>query len=69
MPGNNPTDSFLVANAFLIHTTRIAAETGSLLGDINKAMQYTTDAARLTTLFLHEYATPSGRLACDTATT
>ncbi|KAL3439945.1 alpha-L-rhamnosidase [Aspergillus insuetus] len=69
MPGNSPTDSFLVANAFIIHTTRIAAQIGSLLGHTVKATQYTTDAARLTALFLHEYVTPSGRLACDTATT
>lgn len=69
MPGNSPTDSFLVANAFLIHTTRVAAKIGTLIGHTEKATQYATDAARLTTLFLDEYVTPSGRLACDTQTT
>ncbi|KAL2836939.1 bacterial alpha-L-rhamnosidase-domain-containing protein [Aspergillus pseudoustus] len=69
MPGNSPTDSFLVANAYLIHTTRLAARIGSLLGHKAKSEQYTADAARLTSLFLREYVTPSGRLACDTQTT
>ncbi|KAL3459560.1 bacterial alpha-L-rhamnosidase-domain-containing protein [Aspergillus heterothallicus] len=69
MPGNSPTDSFLVANAYLIHTMRLAAHIGTLLGHTDKANTYAGDAARLTTLFRSEYVTPAGRLACDTQTT
>ena len=68
MPGNCPTDSFMVANAYLIRTTRLAAEIGKILGRAEKAEQYAADAARLTQLFRDEYVTRRGRLACDTQT-
>ncbi|KAM5353515.1 hypothetical protein ACJ41O_000165 [Fusarium nematophilum] len=69
MPGNCPTDNFLVANAYLIHTTKVAAEIGRVLGKTEKSKQYASSAASLTSLFLEEYVTPRGRLACDTQTT
>ncbi|KAL4878199.1 bacterial alpha-L-rhamnosidase-domain-containing protein [Aspergillus karnatakaensis] len=69
MPGNSPTDSFLVANAYLIHTTKLAAQVAAILGKTDKAEQYAQDATRLTELFQNEYVTPNGRLACDTQTT
>ncbi|KAL4867810.1 bacterial alpha-L-rhamnosidase-domain-containing protein [Aspergillus spectabilis] len=68
LPGNCPTDSFLVANAYLIHTTKLAAQVGAILGKIEKAAHYATEVTRLTQLFQNEYVTPNGRLACDTQT-
>lgn len=69
MPGNCPTDSFLVANAYLIYTTKLAAEVGKVLGKTDAANKYEADAERLTQLFRDEYVTNNGRLACDTQTT
>ncbi|KAL5334986.1 bacterial alpha-L-rhamnosidase-domain-containing protein [Aspergillus crustosus] len=69
MPGNCPTDSFLVANAYLIHTTSLAAQIGTILGRTEKAVRFAADADRLTQLFQNEYVTPNGRMACDTQTT
>ncbi|KAM0547262.1 hypothetical protein ACHAPJ_010524 [Fusarium lateritium] len=68
MPGNCPTDNFLVANAYLIHTTKVAAEIGNILGKIEKSEEYAATAASLTQLFLEQYVTPKGRVACDTQT-
>lgn len=69
MPGNCPTDSFLVANAYLIYTTKLAAEIGRLLGETDTAQRYSADATCLSQIFRDEYVTPKGRLACDTQTT
>ncbi|UPK95035.1 hypothetical protein LCI18_005970 [Fusarium solani-melongenae] len=69
MPGNCPTDNFLVANAYLIYTTKLAAEVGKVLGKDEKSAKYASDAASLVELFREEYVTPKGRMACDTQTT
>ncbi|KAH7169892.1 bacterial alpha-L-rhamnosidase-domain-containing protein [Dactylonectria macrodidyma] len=69
LPGHCGTDNFLVANAYLIYTTTIAAKIGDILGETEIAEQYAADAARLSELFRDEYVTPNGRLACDTQTT
>jgi alpha-L-rhamnosidase len=69
MPGNCPTDNFLVANAYLIYTTKLAAEVGKVLGNNEKSAKYASDAASLAELFREEYVTPKGRMACDTQTT
>ncbi|KAI8657188.1 Alpha-L-rhamnosidase [Fusarium keratoplasticum] len=69
MPGNCPTDNFLVANAYLIYTTKLAAEVGKVLGKNEKSVKYASDAASLILLFREEYVTPKGRMACDTQTT
>jgi alpha-L-rhamnosidase len=69
MPGNCPTDSFLVANAYLIRTTYLAANIGKILGKMEKSQLYAASAVRLSKLFRDEYVTPNGRLACDTQTT
>ncbi|KAI9896357.1 hypothetical protein N3K66_008529 [Trichothecium roseum] len=68
MPGNSPTDSFLVANAYLIHTTELASEVAKVLGKTGESERYSADAARLRKLFQEEYVTPRGRIACDTQT-
>ncbi|RSL85995.1 hypothetical protein CEP52_015960 [Fusarium oligoseptatum] len=69
MPGNCPTDNFLVANAYLIYATKLAAEVGKVLGKSEKSAKYASDAASLAELFREEYVTPKGRMACDTQTT
>ncbi|KAF4944762.1 hypothetical protein FSARC_14589 [Fusarium sarcochroum] len=69
MPGNCPTDNFLVANAYLIHTTKVAAEIGKVLGKTEKGEAYASAAASLTKLFVEEYVSRRGRIACDTQTT
>ncbi|KAK7428206.1 hypothetical protein QQZ08_005272 [Neonectria magnoliae] len=69
MPGNCPTDNFLVANAYLIYTTKLAAKIGKILGKTQKGEQYASDADSLKKLFLEEYVTPKGRMACDTQST
>ncbi|KAL2676511.1 hypothetical protein Neosp_010271 [[Neocosmospora] mangrovei] len=69
MPGNCPTDNFLVANAYLIYATKLAAEIGKVLGKNEKSAKYTSNVASLTKLFQEEYVTPKGRMACDTQTT
>lgn len=69
MPGNCPTDNFLVANAYLIHATKLASRIGKILGQVEKSEEYEASAARLTKLFLETYVSPKGRLACDTQTT
>lgn len=69
MPGNCPTDAFLVANAYLINSTSLAAQIGRVIGKSDVAQRYASEAARLTQLFRDEYITPNGRLACDTQTT
>ncbi|KAJ3541161.1 hypothetical protein NM208_g4739 [Fusarium decemcellulare] len=69
MPGNCPTDNFLVANAYLIYTTRLAGEIGKILGKSERSEKYAASAVSLTELFREEYTTAKGRLACDTQTT
>ncbi|KAL1959386.1 hypothetical protein VTO42DRAFT_2189 [Malbranchea cinnamomea] len=68
LPGNCPTDNFMVANAYLIHVTDLAAKIGRLLGKHDAAEKYAREAARLLERFREEYITPKGRLACDTQT-
>ncbi|CRK42527.1 hypothetical protein BN1723_005333, partial [Verticillium longisporum] len=68
MPGNGPTDNFMVANAYLICTTDLAGKVGRILGKAEAAERYEIDAARLRDLFRDEYVTKTGRLACDTQT-
>lgn len=67
MPGHCPTDAFFVANAYLIHATGLASKIGHILGK-DEAGRYAADADRLRGLFLKEYVTPNGRMACDTQT-
>lgn len=66
LPGHSPTDPYLVANAYLIHVTRIAAEIAMILGKADFATTYTNKADQLAEMFRAEYVTKRGRLACDT---
>ena len=67
-PGIGPTDNYLVADAYLIHTTRTCARVCTVLGETSDADRYNTEADELTKLFYHEYVSPSGRVMSDTQT-
>jgi alpha-L-rhamnosidase len=66
LPGHSPTDPYLVANAYLIHVTELAATIANMLGKTEAGEKYKTQASRLRELFHAEYITQNGRLACDT---
>ncbi|KAI9639009.1 bacterial alpha-L-rhamnosidase-domain-containing protein [Dioszegia hungarica] len=68
-PNDSPSDSILVANAVLIHTTRTAATIAGLLGKEAEAERYGRQAETLTQSFRDEYVTPSGRVVSDTQAT
>ncbi|CAK7198022.1 hypothetical protein SEUCBS139899_000678 [Sporothrix eucalyptigena] len=68
LPGHTPTDPYLVANAYLVHVTEMAATIGECLGETELAQKYADDAHRLRRLFREEYIAPSGRIASDTQT-
>jgi len=67
VPGIGPTDNYLVADAYLIHTTRVCARICAKLNDPD-AERYDQEADKLTELYYHEYVTPSGRVTSDTQT-
>lgn len=67
-PGIGPTDNYLVADAYLIHTTRSCARVCAVLGEKSDADRYNKEADELTETFYGEYVTPSGRVMSDTQT-
>ncbi len=67
-PGHCPTDSFLVANSYLVHITGLAAEIAKTIGESEAAAKYYAQFAQLVGLFRAEYVTPNGRLVSDTQT-
>ncbi len=68
LPGHSPTDPYLVANAYLVHTTGIASEIARLLGKSDAMSKYAKQAFDLRVAFRQEYLSPNGRLASDTQT-
>lgn len=66
LPGHGPTDPYLVANAYLIHVTRLAANIAQIIDKSDNAITYSNNANEMTELFRAEYITKRGRLACDT---
>lgn len=66
LPGHSPTDPYLVANAYLIHVTRLAADIATVLGKADVATTYAIQADEMAEIFRAEYVTKTGRLACDT---
>jgi alpha-L-rhamnosidase len=66
LPGNGPTDNYMVANAYLVYVTDLTAKIGKLIGKADEAAKYEKDAARLRQLFREEYTNTKGRLVCDT---
>lgn len=71
-PADNPaggkTDRYLVASAYLCKTTREMADTARLLGRDEDAAQFSQLHHRVRDAFRHEFVTPAGRLAGETAT-
>lgn len=67
-PGEGPTDKILVADIFLIRSTRAFAKMCRLLDRHDEARAAERDAQDLIDAFYHEYVTPSGRVATQTQT-
>ncbi|WRT68172.1 uncharacterized protein IL334_005147 [Kwoniella shivajii] len=67
-PNMGPTDNILVADAWLIHSTRSAATIARAIGRQVDAERYDQQATELTEAFYDEYVTTSGRLVSETQT-
>ncbi|KAK6903353.1 hypothetical protein L486_08498 [Kwoniella mangroviensis CBS 10435] len=67
-PNMGPTDNLLVADAWLIYSTRTASKISHAIGRIEDATRYETQAKELTEEFYNEYVTRSGRLVSETQT-
>jgi alpha-L-rhamnosidase len=67
-PGNGRTDNIMVANAYLIHTTRVFSRLCSVLGKKDLATKYLSDAERLKVLFQRRYITADGYLMSNSQT-
>ena len=65
---DGPTDNVMVADAYLVHTTRVAACICHRIGEEKKAKQYEEDAAKLLGHFHDTYVTPNSRMVSDTQT-
>ncbi|OHV27093.1 alpha-L-rhamnosidase [Parafrankia soli] len=67
-PAGGKTDAYLVASAYLCHTTHQLARTAEVLGHADDAARYTALHQRVRAAFRDEWVTPSGLVANDTAT-
>ncbi|OQV04612.1 hypothetical protein CLAIMM_09467 [Cladophialophora immunda] len=67
-PAIGPTDNRLVANAYLIHTTRVAGRIAQLLGDNKQAKFCEAEAEELLQTFHETYVTRRSRVVSDTQT-
>lgn len=66
--GDAPTDSLLVANLFLYHTTNTMSLYCNALDKTDEAERYRSEAEKIAAQFLDEYVTPNGRVMSDTQT-
>ncbi|BEI86635.1 hypothetical protein CcaverHIS002_0609220 [Cutaneotrichosporon cavernicola] len=62
---NGMTDPTLVADAYLIHSVRIAAKVAGILGHEEDKKRYQAQAEQLLDAFHAEYVSPNGRIASD----
>jgi alpha-L-rhamnosidase len=62
------TDPYLVATAYLAHSSRLLARQAELVGKLDDAEEYTRLAERVAAGFRREFVTASGRCVCDTQT-
>lgn len=62
---NGMTDPTLVADAYLIHSVRIAANVASILGHKADQKRYEEEDKRLLDAFHNEYVSPNGRITSD----
>ncbi|KAK1676214.1 alfa-L-rhamnosidase [Colletotrichum godetiae] len=67
-PGNGRTDSILVANAYLVHTTLVFSRLCAAVGKLDLAAKYASDGERLKQLFQRRYITPEGNLMSSSQT-
>ncbi|KAI8273547.1 hypothetical protein K4K56_002031 [Colletotrichum sp. SAR 10_98] len=67
-PGNGRTDSILVANAYLVHTTLVFSRLCAELGKVDLAARYEGNGERLKKLFQRRYITPEGNLMSSSQT-
>jgi alpha-L-rhamnosidase len=67
-PGNGRTDSILVANAYLVHTTAVFAGLCAVLNKMDLARAYGEEAETLKKLFQQRYITPDGNLMSSSQT-
>ncbi|WRT65253.1 uncharacterized protein IL334_002196 [Kwoniella shivajii] len=67
-PGLGPTDNHLVADVYLIHTTRTIKKVAELLGRNQDVTKYQNQIDSMLKSFCREYITESGRVISDTQT-
>ncbi|KAL1409208.1 hypothetical protein Q8F55_006041 [Vanrija albida] len=68
LPWKGRTDTHLVADAYLIHTTRVVAKLAGVAGKSDVAARYEAQAAALLDTFHSQYLTPASRVVSDTQT-
>jgi alpha-L-rhamnosidase len=62
------TDQYLIAQAFFAHSTQLVINAAQVLGNQEDVAKYTDLLHHVKDAFLREYATPDGRLVCNTQT-
>ena len=62
------TDKYLIAQAFMIHSTNILVRSADLLGNTADSKKYAGVLEKIKQAFLEEYVTPNGRLISGTQT-
>lgn len=67
-PGDARTDGDLVANAYVVRSAEVLAETAELLDDTETAARFRAHAAAVRERFADHFVTPDGRLASDAQT-
>lgn len=67
-PGAGRTDRYFVANAYLVHSSRLLARSAALLGEAADAEAYGELAESTAARFREEYVTSRGRVVSDTPT-
>ncbi|WP_217562286.1 family 78 glycoside hydrolase catalytic domain, partial [Streptomyces sp. GbtcB6] len=67
-PGEARTDGDLVANAYVVRSAEVLAETAELLDDTENAARFRAHAQAVRERFADHFVTPDGRLASDTQT-
>ncbi|KAJ5765734.1 hypothetical protein N7520_005293 [Penicillium odoratum] len=67
-PGNSRTDGTLVADAYLVHVTRILASISRIINEESDASRYEADYQTLKSRFQNKYVSSAGLLVGDTQT-
>ncbi|CAG8950953.1 hypothetical protein HYFRA_00006350 [Hymenoscyphus fraxineus] len=67
-PADGRTDPHFIANAYLVHITKLIGRIAGILGQPNERQKFEKMSVTLKSLFRDTYITPAGRLAPDTMT-